>query len=90
MVRGGGELCVVKVGFVDGSRWRWIWWVEVRGWREENDGRGLVNPKGVEYYNNLINELISNGIRPHVTLLHFDYPQALDDAYGGWQNQQIV
>ncbi|KAL2907141.1 Beta-glucosidase 11 [Bienertia sinuspersici] len=54
------------------------------------DGRGLVNPKGVEYYNNLINELINNGIRPHVTLLHFDYPQALDDAYGGWQNQQIV
>uniref|UniRef100_A0A803L9V2 Uncharacterized protein n=1 Tax=Chenopodium quinoa TaxID=63459 RepID=A0A803L9V2_CHEQI len=54
------------------------------------DGRGPINPKGVEYYNNLINELISYGIQPHVTLLHLDTPQALEDEYGGFRDQRIV
>ncbi|CAJ1806768.1 unnamed protein product [Sphenostylis stenocarpa] len=54
------------------------------------DGRGQVNRKGLQYYNNLINELISHGIEAHVTLHHFDLPQALEDEYGGWVSRRVV
>ncbi|CAN6468121.1 unnamed protein product [Victoria cruziana] len=54
------------------------------------EGRGAINPKGLQYYNNLINELISYGIEPHATLHHLDIPQALEDEYMGWLSQKIV
>ncbi|XP_031497287.1 beta-glucosidase 22-like [Nymphaea colorata] len=54
------------------------------------EGRGAINPKGLQYYNNLINELISYGIEPHVTLHHLDIPQVLEDEYEGWLSQKIV
>jgi beta-glucosidase len=54
------------------------------------DGRGAVNPKGVDFYRRLAETLLAHGITPHATLYHWDLPQTLQDAYGGWQSREVV
>ncbi|HEY8443373.1 MAG TPA: GH1 family beta-glucosidase [Clostridia bacterium] len=48
-------------------------------------GFGELNPKGAEFYDNLINELIKNGIKPVITIYHWDMPEAVWQR-GGWLN----
>ncbi|KFK37527.1 hypothetical protein AALP_AA4G268600, partial [Arabis alpina] len=54
------------------------------------NGRGPINPKGLQFYKNFINELVTHGIEPHVTLFHYDLPQSLEDEYGGWISRKVI
>lgn len=53
------------------------------------DGSGEPNPKGMEFYKKLVSKLNENGIKPAVTLYHWDLPQKLQDN-GGWANRDTV
>jgi 6-phospho-beta-glucosidase len=53
-------------------------------------GNGEVNEKGLQFYDDLINELLAYNIEPMVTLYHWDIPQALMDQYGGWESRQVI
>ena len=50
------------------------------------DGVGASNPKGLDFYSRLLDELHKNGIEPFCTIFHWDYPQALYKK-GGWLNR---
>jgi beta-glucosidase len=51
------------------------------------DGTGQPNPKGLDYYQRVVDELLKNNIAPYVTLFHWDLPQALP---GGWQSRDTA
>ena len=50
-------------------------------------GTGTPNPKGLDFYNKLVDALLAAGVQPFCTLFHWDLPQALEDR-GGWQNKE--
>jgi 6-phospho-beta-glucosidase len=54
------------------------------------NGRGEINQKGLQFYIDLVDELIANQIEPVLTLYHWDLPQALQDEYKGWESRKIV
>lgn len=53
------------------------------------NGTGEVNKKGIEFYSNLIDELLKYKIEPVVTMYHFDLPYALAQK-GGWSNRETI
>lgn len=53
------------------------------------EGHGAVNPKGLDFYSRLVDELLNANIQPKITLFHWDLPQALQDA-GGWPSRDTA
>jgi beta-glucosidase len=51
--------------------------------RIQPGGKGPANPAGLDHYERLVDELLANGIKPVLTLYHWDLPQELEDS-GGW------
>lgn len=52
-------------------------------WARVRPDGGPVNPAGIDFYSRLVDGLLDAGIRPWLTLYHWDLPQALQDR-GGW------
>ncbi len=53
------------------------------------EGRGRVNPKGIAFYDRLVDSLLAAEIQPAATLYHWDLPAALEDR-GGWLDRDIA
>src|SRR5262245_29052159 len=54
------------------------------------EGTGQPNPKGLDFYSRLVDELLAAGIEPFATLYHWDLPQVLQDKYGGWVSRETA
>ena len=53
------------------------------------EGTGRVEPRGLDFYDRLVDACLERGIEPWPTLYHWDLPQALQDR-GGWANRAVV
>ncbi len=57
--------------------------------RIQPDGTGPVEPRGLDFYDRLVDELRGHGIEPLITLYHWDLPQSLEDR-GGWTSRETA
>ncbi len=77
------DVALMKELGLDGYRFSVAWP------RIQPDGTGRANQSGLDFYDRLVDELLANGIKPMVTLYHWDLPQALEDD-GGWLNRETA
>ncbi len=58
-------------------------------WARVRPDGGRANPKGLDFYSRLVDELLAKNIKPWLTLYHWDLPQALEEK-GGWANRDTA
>ena len=52
------------------------------------EGTGPANPDGLDFYDRLVDGMLSRGLKPAATLYHWELPQPLADK-GGWRNADM-
>ena len=58
-------------------------------WPRVRPDGGALNHRGADFYSRLVDELLDAGIKPWVTLYHWDLPQAIEDE-GGWASRDTA
>ena len=53
------------------------------------EGRGAVNQEGLDFYDRLVDATLERGLKPFLTLYHWELPAALANE-GGWTNPDIA
>lgn len=48
------------------------------------------NEQGLEFYDNLIDEIIKNGMEPMITISHYEMPLSLTTEYLGWYSREVI
>ncbi len=54
------------------------------------EGKSKPNPRGLDFYRRLVEELHQNNIQPVITLHHWDLPQSLQEKYNGWASRDTA
>ncbi len=77
------DLDLIAQGGFDAYRFSTAWG------RVQPEGTGRIQESGLAFYDTLVDGLLEREIEPHLTLYHWDLPQALADK-GGWTNQDTA
>lgn len=50
----------------------------------------VPNEKGLQFYDDLFDELHKYGIEPLITISHYEMPYPLMEEYGGWRSRELI
>ena len=54
------------------------------------NGDGVLNQKGLEYYDHLIDEIINNDMEPLITISHYETPYVYTTLWNSWENRKMI
>ncbi len=81
--RWGGDLDLIRDANLDVYRFSASWA------RVMPEGRGAPNRAGLDFYERLVDGMLERGLKPAITLYHWELPSPLADE-GGWRNRDIA